>query len=267
MLRSLKSLEDYAIDATDGVIGHFKTFHFDDRTWDIRYMVVDTGTFFPKKKVLLMPTCAEEISWVKQNIEVKLTKKQIEESAPYDSDLPVSKQHEIMDKRNFEAVCITEPWSGSVFPLWFPEFKENADLIEEFGDPNLRCCKVIMGYKIKALKKDTNDYESTTGWVDDFIIDTASWKISSVIVDANEWLPGGKVIISVNNIAEINCENKCVYFRLCSKDIEQSPIYDSHDPVNRVYEIEYYDYEGRKRSSSTKLVEEYQALDKKLISE
>ena len=99
MLRSIKALEDYAIAAKDGVIGHFKTMHFDDRSWNLRYMVVNTGTFFPGKKVLLMPTCAKELSWVRQNIEVDLSKDQIENSAPYDSDLPVSKQHEIMDQK------------------------------------------------------------------------------------------------------------------------------------------------------------------------
>jgi hypothetical protein len=250
MLRSLKSLENYSLSALDGPIGHFKTFHFDDRTWDIRYMVVDTGNFLPGKKVLLMPACAEELSWVKQNIAIKLTKKQIEESAPYDSDLPVSKQHQIMDRKNFEAICITEPWSGSVFPLWFPEFRENVDLILEFGDPHLRCCKVVMNYKIKALKPGTDKYENTTGWIDDFIIDTETWKIKSIIVDANEWLPGGKVIVSIDSVANINCEDKTVSFKLSKEEIEKSPLYDSHEAINKVYEIEYYDYEGRKQIPS-----------------
>lgn len=44
MLRSMNNLEDYAIRATDGTIGHVKDFYFDDQAWVIRYLVVDTNT-------------------------------------------------------------------------------------------------------------------------------------------------------------------------------------------------------------------------------
>ena len=45
MLRSMKDLEGYAIDAIDGTIGHVKDFYFDDEAWVIRYLVVDTGAW------------------------------------------------------------------------------------------------------------------------------------------------------------------------------------------------------------------------------
>jgi hypothetical protein len=32
MLKSMRSMEDFAIGATDGVIGHVKDFYFDDST-------------------------------------------------------------------------------------------------------------------------------------------------------------------------------------------------------------------------------------------
>jgi len=36
MLHSIKDLEDYAIRASDGIIGHVKDFYFDDDAWVIR---------------------------------------------------------------------------------------------------------------------------------------------------------------------------------------------------------------------------------------
>ena len=36
-------LKGYSIDATDGHFGTVKTFLFDDTTWKIRWLVVDTG--------------------------------------------------------------------------------------------------------------------------------------------------------------------------------------------------------------------------------
>lgn len=41
-LRSMRDLEDYAI---DGVIGYVKDFHIDDEAWVIRYFVIDTGRY------------------------------------------------------------------------------------------------------------------------------------------------------------------------------------------------------------------------------
>jgi hypothetical protein len=45
MLRSMSDLEDYAIGATDGPIGHVKDLFFDDDAWIIRYLVVETGAW------------------------------------------------------------------------------------------------------------------------------------------------------------------------------------------------------------------------------
>jgi len=45
MLRQSKDLLDFAIAATDGAIGDVKDPYFDDETWAIRYLVVDTGSW------------------------------------------------------------------------------------------------------------------------------------------------------------------------------------------------------------------------------
>jgi hypothetical protein len=55
MLRSMKDLENYAINATDGLIGRIKDFYFDDDAWVIRYLVVDTGSWLSSRKVLISP--------------------------------------------------------------------------------------------------------------------------------------------------------------------------------------------------------------------
>jgi len=55
MLRSMKDLEGYGIRATDGTIGHVKDFCFDDHTWVVRYLVVETGSWLSSRKVLISP--------------------------------------------------------------------------------------------------------------------------------------------------------------------------------------------------------------------
>jgi len=55
MLRSAKDLQGYTLQATDGDIGTVRTFYFDDEYWCIRYLVVDTGSWFSGTRVLLSP--------------------------------------------------------------------------------------------------------------------------------------------------------------------------------------------------------------------
>ena len=43
MLRSIKDLYGFAIGATDGDIGKVKECYFDDVSYTVRYIVVDTG--------------------------------------------------------------------------------------------------------------------------------------------------------------------------------------------------------------------------------
>ena len=55
MLRSLKRFYGEKLGALDGVIGHVKDFYFDDRTWAVRYLVTDTGSWLPGRQVLIAP--------------------------------------------------------------------------------------------------------------------------------------------------------------------------------------------------------------------
>ena len=45
MLNSISHIDGATITATDGQIGHVKEAYFDDQTWTIRYLVVDTGSW------------------------------------------------------------------------------------------------------------------------------------------------------------------------------------------------------------------------------
>lgn len=44
MLRSLKHLYGDTLCASDGEIGQVKDFYFDDQSWAVRYLIVDTGS-------------------------------------------------------------------------------------------------------------------------------------------------------------------------------------------------------------------------------
>ncbi len=63
MLRSMNDLEDYTIRATDGAIGVVKDF-YDDQSWVIRYLAIDTGNWLYSRSVLITGALARHQPWL-----------------------------------------------------------------------------------------------------------------------------------------------------------------------------------------------------------
>jgi len=95
MLRSIKEITGYVLQAVDGEIGRCKDFLFDDENWTIRYMVADTGKWLPGKKVLISPISLAEPDWTSSLLPVRLSQKQVEQAPELDENAPVSRQYEI----------------------------------------------------------------------------------------------------------------------------------------------------------------------------
>lgn len=92
MLRSVNELKGKEIHASDGEFGNVDQFLFDDESWTIRYLVVETGKLMGRK-VLISPISIER-KQKSDALTLSLTKEQIRKSPPIDADRPVSRQHE-----------------------------------------------------------------------------------------------------------------------------------------------------------------------------
>jgi len=95
MLRSLKDLEGYAVNATDGDIGHVADFLLDDERWIVRYLVVETGGFFSGRRVLITPISFRQVDWSTRSFHLALTRDKVKNSPSVDVDKPVSRQQEL----------------------------------------------------------------------------------------------------------------------------------------------------------------------------
>jgi uncharacterized protein YrrD len=93
-LRSSNEVIGYEIMATDGPIGSVENFVFDDESWAIRYLVVDTRKWLPGRHVLLSPESIERVSWSDHEVFVSMTRQAIETSPDYDSLQPLSGAHD-----------------------------------------------------------------------------------------------------------------------------------------------------------------------------
>lgn len=93
-LRSTRDMTDYRIHALDGEIGHVDDFIFDDASWVIRYIIVDTRNWWPGKKVLVSPEWISHISWEKSTVDVDLHRDTIKEAPDYDPYSRISREYE-----------------------------------------------------------------------------------------------------------------------------------------------------------------------------
>ena len=93
-LRSTDEVTGYHIEASDGEIGHVEDFIFDDETWAIRYLEVNTRNWFPGKKVLLSPQWINNVSWPESKVYVNHTRETIQNGPEWNDTIPVTREYE-----------------------------------------------------------------------------------------------------------------------------------------------------------------------------
>lgn len=93
-LRSTREMIGFTIQARDGDIGRVDDFIVDDRNWRILYMIVDTGSWLPGKKVVVSPSWIENISWQDSTVAFDLKRETIKNSPEYDPTLPLEREYE-----------------------------------------------------------------------------------------------------------------------------------------------------------------------------
>jgi len=94
-LRSCKAVLSYHIQATDGDIGHVQGLLVDEKTWAIRYMVVDTSNWWLGHQVLIAPQWIQDVSWSDATVSVNLTRQAVKDAPPYDSAARLDRKREM----------------------------------------------------------------------------------------------------------------------------------------------------------------------------
>jgi hypothetical protein len=84
-LRSSNAIIGHHIEATDGEIGHVGDLLVDDYTWAIRYLLVGTGHWWSRHRVLVPPERIKGVSWSASKVSVDMTRQAIKDAPPYDS--------------------------------------------------------------------------------------------------------------------------------------------------------------------------------------
>jgi len=93
-LRCTSGVTGYAIEASDGDIGHVDGFLVDDVSWAIRYMEIATKNWWPGKKVLVSPAWIDEVSWLRSQVTIDVSCEAIRNAPDYDESVPLTLDYE-----------------------------------------------------------------------------------------------------------------------------------------------------------------------------
>jgi len=260
MLRSMKDLEDYAIGATDGTIGHVKDFYFDDEAWVVRYLVVETGDWLLSRKVLISPIAIGHPNWADKVLPVSITKEQVKNSPDIDTEKPVSRQHEIQYLGYYGYPYYwggAGLWGGGIYPNIlapdYPDFAPTPDTVQsqaekayaqaevarhQDDDPHLRSCNAVMSYHIQATDGDI-------GHVQGLLVDDETWAIRYLIVDTSNWWLGHQVLIAPQWIQNVSWPDATVSVSLTQQAVKDAPPFDSATQLDRNHEKSIHEHYGR----------------------
>jgi hypothetical protein len=247
MLTSATHLKGLVVRATDGELGSVDQFYFDDETWAIRYLIVETGGWLGNRRVLISPFSVVYTDLLDKRLDVALTKKQVEHSPDIDTHQPVSRQHEAAYLGYYGYPYY---WGGPY--LWGPAFypaglaiptnaseEAMADRVRrESADSHLRSSEAVIGYDIEAA-------DGEIGHVDGFVVDDEAWAIRYIEVATRNWWPGKKVLVSPAWIERVSWTESKVCVGLSREAIKNGPEYAESMPITREYENRLYLHYGR----------------------
>lgn len=95
----------------------------------------------------------------------------------------------------------------------------------------------LFGHKLTAT-------DGEIGHLKDAYFDDQSWAVRYLIADTGSWLSGFQVLLSPHSLGHFEHDTRILHLNLTRRKIENSPKIETHRPVSRQYEQEYYGYYG-----------------------
>jgi uncharacterized protein YrrD len=260
MLYRADALTRIGIQTVDNAVGHIKDLYFDDQSWVIRYLVVDTGTWLSGRQVLLSP---EALTGLKPDLgafSTNLTFQQIKDSPDVDSEKTVSRHQEdlLSEYYGWSPYWVTPlsafPWPGIYTYPPYPsgisrarelvtgsmpsgigeEARNRVDAMRR-EEIHLRSFQEVKGYGLRATDGDI-------GELDDLLIDSADWRVTHLVADSRKWWPGGQVVIDKGMVDDISWEDRKILVAMTQEEVKHAPAYDRYMSLTETFQKDVSDY-------------------------
>ncbi len=262
MLQVSSAMKGYAIATKGETIGTVSDFLFDQTTWTVRWLVVDTGKWLTGRKVLVHPSAIDRVDHEQGQIDVALTRQQVEDSPDIGRDRPVSRQ---MQTDLYGYYGWDPLWNGSMYGVGGsglygggllgggmgatglvererayhgsgPHGANDEPAVDE-GDPNLRSIAEITRYHVHAA-------DGSIGHVEDVLLDAPSWGIRYLVVNTSNWWVGQHVLISPYAVKDIDWLDRSIRVDLTRAKVKASPSWDPAVLVDGASERQLHEHYG-----------------------
>jgi hypothetical protein len=172
-VRSVNDLRRVTIAATDGELGSVRDLYFDDLSWAVRYLVVDTGSWLPDRWALVSPKSVRRWDANPSTLHMGLTKTQFKACVDMNTRLGIDQAI-----RGQARECL---------------------------EPHLQAATAVMGYAL-----ETEDGE--IGHVEDLLVDDTDWVIRYLRVDTKNRWAGQSVLVAPQWLTEVTRDEAKRFF-------------------------------------------------------
>ncbi len=152
MLRCLSDIKGFLARCGDEDVGQVNEMYFDDRSWTIRYFVVDTGIDLDSRRVLISPSGLERPpDWSTGTAALNFPRERLGDVPKINAGRPVSHEDEqkIVEYFEWPAYWQKETAPGSQAARTILE-AQKEDLNQTFEETRLRSAKEVLGYSVSA---------------------------------------------------------------------------------------------------------------------
>ncbi len=248
-------MRHFHVHAKDGEVGRVDEFYLDDHSWTVRYVSVDVGHWFNRKKVLVPAGKLDHT--VDNRLLIDKTRQDMSRSPDIESVGHISRSQEIelLDHYNapyywnrpqYTPPRVYNPNTGLDFTGQKYPVSENpskgynldADVARRSAhhdvpnttvESHLRESEELIGYRVHAADGDI-------GHIHDMGLDDAGWVVRYLIVDIGSWLNGKRILIAPQWMESRGWEDRRVYTFFDKETIRNAPEFDNNFPVKREYE-------------------------------
>lgn len=241
-------LHGFTVAASDGPIGAIKDFLFDDDTWKVRWLVVDTGSWLFGRTVLVHASALGEPDSRRKELPVRLTKAQIEAGPNLTAHQPVSRQAE---NESYQYYGADRSWGYAGTGFSSPGLETPPHLnggVKELepppaeglpgeSDPHLRSANEVVGYHLISGDEEI-------GRVRALVMDNTNWDIRYFEADTSNWWNGQKVLIAPVAIKKIEYMERQFLINITRSQVEASPRLDSIEVIDEAYERKLHGHYG-----------------------
>lgn len=199
----------YDVVASDGPVGGVADLLFDEADWSVRQIAVNTDGFLVHHHVIIAPSDVVEIELPSETLRLNLSTSAVKKKSVAATD-----QHRQGDAGDTAA---EQSPSATVAPL----LSANA----------------MTDYVLHAVDGDV-------GLIHGLLIDTDTWIIRYLVVDAGEWLEDRFTLLAPRVIQSLNHDDRHFLTNVTRQQVQDSPPYNGDVELSRDWEAFLYDHYG-----------------------